>query len=213
MTATKTTPPPSHEQELEALIEEARRRARRRRFGYLAVVVALLALAGGVYLGFGGGGGGRPAKDAATPSPLPSAAAHGLRVRLEPGWHAAGQILTPQLLNPRERMSLGTFHMRPGGNCDTGPTRAYADMGPTDGLITIMERPGPVFKYPPRPAKIRLHPESGPFECVPANLDRQTVAFRDHGRVIYAFVALGARGPVQAAQSILNSLRVAPAVR
>jgi hypothetical protein len=71
---------------------------------------ASLTLAGGLYLGFGGGGGGRPAKDAASPTPLPSAAAHGLRVRLEPRWHAAGQILTPQLLNPRERMSL-----QPGG--------------------------------------------------------------------------------------------------
>lgn len=213
MPATKTTPQSSHEQELEALIEEARRRARRRRFGYLAVITASLALAGGLYLGLGGGDGGSPAKDAATPTPLPSAAAHGLRVRLEPGWHAAGQILTPQLLNPRERMSLGTFRMRPGGNCDTGATRAYADMGPTDGLITIMERPGPVSKYPPRPAEIRLHPETGPFECVPANLDHQMVAFRDNGRVIYAFVTLGAHGPVQAAESILNSLRVGPAVR
>jgi hypothetical protein len=94
---------------------------------------ASLTLAGGLYLGFGGGGGGRPAKDAASPTPLPSAAAHGLRVRLEPRWHAAGQILTLQLLNPRERMSLGTFRMRPGGNCHTRATRAYADMGPTDG--------------------------------------------------------------------------------
>ena len=85
--------------------------------------------------------------------------------------------------------------------------------GPHGWAITIMERPGPVSKYPPRPAEIRLHPEPGPFECVPANLDHQMVAFRDHGRIIYAFVALGARGPVHPAESILNSLRVASGVR
>ncbi len=91
--------------------------------------------------------------------------------------------------------------------------RACVDMGPTDGLITIMERPGPVSKDPPRPAVMRLQPKPGPFECVPANLEHEMVTFRDYGRIIYAFVALGARGPVHAAESILNSLRVASGVR
>ncbi len=211
MTATKTTTPQSpHEQDLEALIEEARRRARRRRFGYLALIVGSLALAGGLYLDFSGGGGSRPAKDASSPTPLPSAAAHGLRVRLEPGWHAAGQTLTPRLVSPKERLSLGTFPMRPGGSCAQAPSRAYSDMGPRDGLITIMEE-GSRQAFPPRPAEVQLHPRPGSFECAGPSLRSQEVVFRDAGRNFYAFVALGARGPVQAAQSILNSLRVAPA--
>jgi hypothetical protein len=112
-------------------------------------------------IGFGGGGGGRPAKDAASPTPLPSAAAHGLRVRLEPRWHAAGQILTPQLLNPRERMSLGTFRVRPGGNCDTGGPRLCGH-GPHGWADHDLEWPGPVSKYPPRPGRCDFIPSLGP---------------------------------------------------
>jgi hypothetical protein len=202
-------PPDSPDQaELEALIEEARRRARRRRLGYLAIVAGVLGLAGGLYLAFGGGGGTGPSGGGGSPQPLPSAGAHGIRVRLQPGWHVAARILTPRLVNPRELLSVGTFQMRPGGRCAQSPSTAYSDMGPSDGLITFMERKGHAENYQARPAEFRLRPTPGPGDCAPASVATQMAAFRDHGRIVYAFVALGGRGPQNEAESILNSLRV-----
>jgi hypothetical protein len=206
-----TTPAHSHERELEALIEEARRRTRRRRFGYLAAIVASLALAGGLYLAFGGGGEGKsPPREPTGSGPTPSVAAHGVRMKLEPGWHVAAQTLTPSLVSPRELLSVGTFHMRPdrpNGRCAQAPRRAYSEMRASDGLITIMEEGGRQTGFPPRPATFRLHPRPGSLDCAGPTVQSQEFAFRDAGRNFYTFIALGARGPVDEAESMLNSLR------
>jgi hypothetical protein len=134
-------------------------------------------------------------------------------VKLQPSWHAAHRILTPRLVNPRELLSVGTLRMRPGGRCAQTPTAAYSDMRPTDGMITFMERRGHPENYPVRPAEFQPRPHPQPGDCAPAKVSTQMVAFRDQGRIIYAFVALGSRGPQKKAESMLNSLRVSPAPR
>jgi hypothetical protein len=115
--------------------------------------------------------------------------------------------LTPHLVNPRGILSLGTFPMRPGGRCNQLPARAYSEMGTQDGLITILQRKGSP-DFPPRPAQFQLHPRPRAFECLPRDLDGEEVAFSDSDRHFYAFVALGSRGPLHEAESILDSFSV-----
>jgi hypothetical protein len=208
---TANKPTDSPERELEALIEEARRRARRRRLGYAALVVLLAGVALALTRGDGDGGGGPPAGAPTPPEPTPSYAAHGIEAQLQPGWHAARKVLTPRLLNPSERFSLGTLAMRRSGDrCAQLPGSAYAEMRPTDGMITVMERGGRAGGFPPRPGGFDLSSGSGLFECVPARLRAQPIAFRESGRNLEVMVVLGARGPRSEAEAILNSLRVSP---
>jgi hypothetical protein len=163
----------------------------------------LLMLAFALLVGCGDSG------DATTPERPRSAAAHGVEVQLEPGWHAARENLTPKLIRPKDLLSVGTFRMRHGGECSQLPSRAYSDMGARDGLITIMEHAGRGSGFPPRPADFRLDARPGPFECAPSRLNAQQFQFRDAGRRFYAFVALGASGPQREVESILDSFSAA----
>lgn len=150
----------------------------------------------------------------ASPAPPRTAAADGVQVELEAGWHAATESLTPKLLNPRELLSIGNFSMHPGGRCNHLPSRAYSEMGPRDGLITIMERRGNESgernAYRQRPDRFDLDNLLDSFECTPPELDSHQFTFSDSGRNFYAFVALGSRGPEKEAESILNSFDASP---
>ena len=168
----------------------------------------LLTLAVAYLAGCGGSG------DSTTTERSLSVAAKGVKMQLAPGWRAASENLTPRLLNPREVLSAGTLRMRAAarGGCAQLPSRAYADMGPTDGLITIQERgrgKGSLRGYPPRPGHFQIRAQRGAFECAPPNLDSQEFVFSDAGRRFYAFVVLGARGPEEEAESILDSFHAA----
>jgi hypothetical protein len=81
-------------------------------------------------------------------------------------------------------------------------------MGSRDAIITILERTGNPRRFRTRPAHFELHPRPGSLECVPRELGADQVAFNDAGRHLYAFVALGAEGPVDQAESMLDSLTV-----
>lgn len=158
--------------------------------------------------------GGDDDQAADTPS-SPSTGARGVKMQLAPGWQAAHVNLTPTLINPREVVSVGTLRMRPTvrGGCAQLPTTAYADMGPTDGLITIQERgrgKGSLRNYPPRPDHFQIRARRGEHGCAPPSLNFQEFIFSDVGRRFYAFVALGARGPEEEAESILDSFHAGP---
>jgi hypothetical protein len=99
--------------------------------------------------------------------------------------------------------------MRPGGRCAQTPTTAYSEMRPTDGMITFMERRGHAGNYPARPTEFDLRPHAQPGDCAPASVSTQVVVFRDRRRIIYAFTAFGPHGPINEAESILDSLHVA----
>ena len=143
------------------------------------------------------------------PSPRPRARASGLALTLDSGWREAPVSLTPKLVTPKERLSVGTFEMRPGG-CAQLPSDAYESMRPRDSIITIMERGGEREGYPPRPARFDLDPSPRVFECVPRDRLAQQFAFRDAGRNLYAFVVLGSSARVAEAERILDSLTVNP---
>jgi hypothetical protein len=161
----------------------------------------LLTLAVALLVGCGDSG------ESTTPGYPRSFVAHDVQLELEPGWHPAAENLTPKLISPKDLLSVGTFRMRPGGECNHLPSQAYSDMGARDGLITIMEHGGKGSDFPPKPDHFRLDARPGPFECAPSKLIAQQFNFSDSGRHFYAFVALGARGPEDEAESILDSYR------
>jgi hypothetical protein len=180
-----------------------------RRGGRWAVAVGGLIAAAIVIPTIAGDDGAPP--DGVAPVEVSTLAeAAGLAITLEPGWREAGTSLTPRLISPKERLSIGTFPMKPGGRCSQLPSRAYAAMGPTDAMITFMERGSGRSGYPPRPRRFDLDPRRRAFECVPRALSGEQFAFRDAGRNLYAFVVIGRRGPLAAAERTLNTLIVAP---
>jgi hypothetical protein len=150
--------------------------------------------------------------------------AHGLTVELPPEWQHASASLTPQLGDPRERLSVGTFPLRyrPTG-CPHMPSSALRDLGPSDALLTIQERgldPGSSWQgFPPRPAHFgpMPHDASEAAECVPdARFTDHWIWFTDGGRHFHLLVAFGPRVTAatrEQAWGILDSLRVDSGVR
>jgi hypothetical protein len=68
-------------------------------------------------------------------------ARYGFSVPVPAGWHRARARLVPNLLDPREILSLGNFGMRVGGggNCGREPAAAIDAMKPGDALVTVQE--------------------------------------------------------------------------
>ncbi len=175
-----------------------------------AAAAGLLAAAGC------GGAGSAPA----TRRPLATYSAHGVTVRLPPGWRAGGTSLTPHLVDPREVLAVGTrpLRYRPGG-CAQVAVGALAALGRTGAFLSLQERGVGSVAFPPRPT--RFGPGlGGPSEaaaCVPgARFEDHWLPFADGGRNFYAEVAFGpsASAPTRrAAWRILDSLRVDPSVR
>jgi hypothetical protein len=137
--------------------------------------------------------------------------ARALTWTLPAGWHAGGRLT--RLGGPSEALAAGSFRLRPGGAC--GPERAREDM-PRDGALVWMveyRRPSErlLRSLPARPVRFRLPGAAQPYECAGVGWN---LSFRDHGRALQAFVALGPRaGAARRAQALalLDSLKVGPA--
>ena len=121
---------------------------------------------------------------------------YGVTVRYPSGWDRAEKTLTPNLDDPREILSLGTYPLRPGGDrCPHHPVNAIEDLGRTDAFISVLERASPhrADDYLPRPTHLtpRLEPRTNRF-CVPdpARLDAW-MTFSDGDRAFYLLVAVG----------------------
>lgn len=163
------------------------------------------------------------AESTAAPRPARPAevSAHGITAELPLGWQRAPSSLTPQLTDPREVLSVGTFPLRyrPLG-CDHMPTSALEDLGPGDALITLMERGlDPVSTWPDFPARpAHFGPElGGPSEasaCAPgARFSDHWFTFTDSNRHFHVLVAFGPDASEEVhrqAWGILDSLRIAP---
>lgn len=138
----------------------------------------------------------------------------GFSVRYPADWHRAEARLTPNLGDPTEILSLGTYPLRVGGDrCSHMPVRALEDFRPVDAFVSIQERadPAPGELVPRRSFKAPDDRSSGRF-CVP-DRDRldEWLVFGDSGRGFYAIVALGDEAsPETRAQlvQVLNSLEV-----
>ena len=173
-----------------------------------AVPILLVALFLGGCLGSDEpGGSGDQGEEGASPT---IAKAHGVQLKLESGWQAAEQSLTPKLLNPKELLSVGTLPMKPGG-CATVPLRTLEAMRAGDALITIQERADARREdYPPRPASFRVDPAVENFECAPEDLKVQTFVFTEAGRQFYALAAVERGAPLDEVEAILDSFRASP---
>jgi hypothetical protein len=81
---------------------------------------------------------------------------HGLTAQLPPGWQPAHRSLTPTLLDPKERLSVGTYRLRYREvGCNHMPSQALLDLGPRDAFVTLQERRRAHF--PRRPAHFGPH--------------------------------------------------------
>jgi hypothetical protein len=81
----------------------------------------------------------------------------GFRFALPPGWHLAGQSLTPTMGDPVEILLVATFALEE----SRGLCRSLTDIPPDQALVTLQERGigahgGPSF--PPRPATFEPDP-------------------------------------------------------
>jgi hypothetical protein len=79
-------------------------------------------------------------------------------IRYPAAWERSMQSLTPGLTDPREIVSVGSYHMRPGGElCAHLPVNALEDLSPADAFLTVQERAQPhLADYPPRPTQFDL---------------------------------------------------------
>lgn len=134
-------------------------------------------------------------------------------IRHPAAWERSIQSLTPMLTDPREIVSLATYHMRPGGElCEHLPANALEDLGAEDAFLSIQERPDPhLAVYPPRPIQFDLGEPNKQFEgvdCVrePGDLLQWWLPFRDGSRAFYALVALGTSASEETRQQLLETL-------
>ncbi len=123
----------------------------------------------------------------------------GFEITYPDDWVRAGSTLTPQLSDPREILSIGTYPLRPGGEtCNDVylPGNALGDLGIGDVFITIQESSGG-SGFPPRPSS--FGPDAAQFAVDgpacdsygPIELRGWWFGFSDQGRYFYAFVTLG----------------------
>ena len=133
-------------------------------------------------------------------------------IRYTSDWFRAEESLTPDLGDPKELVSLGTFPLEyRESDCAHLPGSAFEDMGLTDAFVTIQERQGgDLSDYQPRPLDLQrtfLQPSEG-FECAPSDVRVYWMPFRDDSRAFYGLVAfgLGASAKTQeAAWAVMNS--------
>lgn len=142
----------------------------------------------------------------------------GLVVSFPADWDLAEESLTPNLGNPQEVFSLGSFPLTPGGpSCAQVPSQALNDMEATDVFLTVQERlsddaiPG---GFNPRPDNFDPTPGSTDnvfYDCL-GPTDRSDVSaihwirFRDFGRYFHVLVAIGQDADLEDVSAIWDTL-------
>ncbi len=139
-------------------------------------------------------------------------------------WYLAEESLTPNLSNPREVFSLGSFPLEPGGpNCAQIPSQALHDMEATDVFVTVQERGSDAIPsgFDPRPDQFGPTPGSDNnalYECLePGELDDigsiHWLWFTDQDRYYHVAVAIGRNATaerVSAVWDVLDELVIEP---
>lgn len=138
------------------------------------------------------------------------------------GWHRARESLTPNLLAPREILSLGSYPLRydaeprcPVPGC---PVPALDGLGPTEVLLSIQEAGRgagfPARRRPMRLPRDDLRSPPGVKPCWRDRVEWTTFhSFGDAGRNFYVFAAVGTRVSLRSRrelQHVLDSLRFEP---
>jgi hypothetical protein len=148
------------------------------------------------------------------------------------GWNVAEENLTPQLSEPAEILSLGTFPLRTGRDIDDGlrlfdapvAPKALEDMTSKDAFLSLQESSAVFAGFEARPGHF------GPLGCdesiygcrppkeLPAALREAPfrawwIPFKDAGRAFYLFVAIGTDATPQLRQqawAVADSLSFEP---
>ena len=147
-----------------------------------------------------------------------------ITVKYPSDWYLAEQSLTPNLGNPHEVLSVGSFPLNSGGpNCAQIPSQALGEMTATDVFVTVQERGADAIPagFAPRPDEFGPIPGSTQnelYECVDeaerADIDAiHWIWFRDQDRFFHVAVAIGedaAPEDVAAAWKVLDDLIIEP---
>jgi hypothetical protein len=142
---------------------------------------------------------------------------HGYSVTLPAGWYRARRNLTPELVDPREILSVASYPLRyqRGARCRISgcPTPALNGFRATDILVSIQERvhAGPTVED----VAIDLRRRQADLERT-GSCTRGRVAwyafdpFAEAGRSLYVLVVMGKRAPARARadlKRVIGSLR------
>jgi len=145
---------------------------------------------------------------------------HGISVVLPAGWHRARRNLTPELVDPREVLSVATYPLRydrrarcriPG--C---PTPALNGFGATDILLSIRERARarPTTEDTAIDLERRQTRRAGWPTCARTRVAWYVFdSLSRAGRSLYVFAVVGKRAPSSARtdlRRVLRSLRFSP---
>lgn len=161
--------------------------------------------------------------------PVVHRAPAGIAIELAPGWQAAASSLTPNLSDPRERLSVGTFPLewRKSG-CEHLPSGALHAISAEDAFVTLFEqgRPTPANGYPesrfssvgPRPEPLRpdFSEQSELTACMGPGkrpVRESFMNFTDAGRAFYLHVVVGDEASEETRAELnrmLDSLRIDP---
>ncbi len=131
-------------------------------------------------------------------------------------WHLAEESLTPNLGDPREVFSLGSFALTPGGpNCAQVPSQALHDLESTDVFVTVQERTTSTPSgFDPRPDNFGPTPGDTNnvfYECLEPE-ERADVGtihwiwFSDQDRYFHILVALGRDATPESETAIWSTL-------
>lgn len=131
-------------------------------------------------------------------------------VSIPDSWQMASTTLTPNLSDPKEVLSVGTFSLRPGGpQCAQVPVNALHDLGPRDVFVTLHERlqliEADTRAFPDPPSSFRSELRGvddgvDAIECMdPIERDDlgalRWLRFQESGRFFYLLVAIGRDTP------------------
>jgi hypothetical protein len=155
---------------------------------------------------------------APTPSGTTELDRYGVLVTYPPGWAPASESLTPNLADPQEVLALGTYPLMPGGShCAQFPERAIEDLGPTDALIWLADRPLVHDDTAERPPDLgvwlRAQPSDVSSDCLsePKDFVHHSGGFRDANREFEIYVAYGAEASSETIEelwAIVDGMRV-----
>jgi hypothetical protein len=108
------------------------------------------------------------------------------------------------LLRPTIDFSIGTWRFSSGGSC--APTKALTAVPPKGMFLYMFEYPaaGRRGPFPPRPARFKLGPTKGPFECL--GVKAHVIQFRFDHRFFQIYIKLGPQAGSPLRRDVVESL-------
>jgi hypothetical protein len=145
-------------------------------------------------------------------------------ILLPDGWISTTDDLTPNVGDPWDRISIGTYSMLPTiGDSDSCALQALVDLSPDDVFIQILERSGPASATPRPPTyagSLSGIDEGDFWECMSPQ-DRADLGvlrfldFEHEGHQFYVLLALGAEtgeDELHTAELILDRIVIRPEI-